>query len=277
VTLGRHDPFRDVASWDADTAREWVTALDLRAASPDQVALRQLLLDKAALGPGDIAVEIGCGTGPLLVELATAVAPDGRVVGVEPQPALAEAARRRIEHGQLADVAAVRVGSADALPLPDAYATAVVAQTVLIHLPEEVLDAALGEMTRVTRPGGRVVSLDQDGDTWIVDHPDRELTRRIVTFNSDQRYADGWTGRRLPRLFRERGLGEVSVAVRTHVDTAAGSYLHGMAQRLCRAAVDAGVVTPVEGDRWIGDLDELATTGHFFSTINYYLCVGVRH
>jgi len=276
VTLGAHDPFRDVASWDTDTAQEWVSALERRATSPDQVALRELLLGKAALGPGDTAVEVGCGTGPRLLDLASAVAPDGHVIGVEPQPVLADAARTRVAERGIGDSVDVRVGSAEVLPVPDGSAAAAVAQTVLIHLPERVLDAALDEMVRVTRSGGRVVSLDQDGDTWVIDHPDRDLTRRIALFNSDQRYADGWTGRRLPRLFRERGLTDVDVTVRTHVDDTAGSYLHGMASRLAKAAAEAGVVSASDGERWTAELDELAAAGHFFSTINYYLCVGVR-
>lgn len=60
-----------------------------------------------------------------------------------------------------------------------------------------------------TRSGGRVVSANQDTETWVVDHPDRSLTRRLVQFYADQRFADGWTGRRLRSLFLHAGLIDV--------------------------------------------------------------------
>ena len=90
------DPFQQFASWDESTARRWATGLDERAADPQQVALRAGILAAARLRPGQVAVEVGCGTGPLLAGLADAVGPTGRVLGVEPQPTLARIAARRL-------------------------------------------------------------------------------------------------------------------------------------------------------------------------------------
>lgn len=271
MTLGAHDPFRDVLRWDAETSRHWVEALDRRAAGADQTALRADVVRAAA--PGDVAVEVGCGTGALLADLARAVGPTGRVLGVEPQPEFARLAAARLSEAGLADRAAVQVGVGERLPVASGSADVCVAQTVLVHLPGPTLTATLAEMVRVVRPGGRVLSVDQDGDTWVLDHPDRELTRRIVRFNSDQRYADGWTGRRLDRLFRQAGLVDVAVSVLPHVDSEPDSYLHGMALRLVEAAAAAGVLDTAEADRWSA---QLAGVGSFFSSINNYRCVGRR-
>jgi len=268
------DPFQEPAAWDVETARQWAEILDLRASNPDQMLLRRELLNAANLRPGDTAVEIGCGTGVLLAELAEAVGPTGSVVGVEPQPVFAEAARRRLAQRGLGGSAEVHNRDAQLLPLGDATADACVAQTVLVHIPDAA--AVLAEMCRVVRRGGRVASIDQDGDTTVIDHPDRELTRRLVRFSSDHRFADGWTGRRLPRMFRAAGLTDMQVTVRTHVDTEPGSFLHGIALRLAESAMEAGAVGENEGSRWLAQLAELADAGSFFSSINYYLCVGAR-
>ena len=221
-------------------------------------------------------LDAGCGTGALLCDLAAAVGPGGRVIGVEPQTALAHAASQRLTAAGYEPVSEVRNESAHMLSLETGSAAACLAQTVLIHLPDEMLQEALREMIRVVRPGGRVVSVDQDGDTWVIDHPDRELTRRIVRFNSDQRYADGWTGRRLRRFFRQAGLSDVEVHTRTHVDTAIDSYLYGMALRVAGSAAEAGTISEAERSEWVRQLHELASAGDFFSSITSFACVGTR-
>jgi len=230
----------------------------------------------ANLKHGDSAIEVGCGTGALLCDLARAVGASGQVIGVEPQKALAEAARQKIAAEGFSEIAAVKNESAEHLSVESETAAACFAQTVLIHLPEQLLQNALAEMARVVRRGGRVISCDQDGDTWTIDHPDRELTRRIVRFNSDQRYADGWTGRRLRRLFRAAGLRQVEVQTLVHTDTDKSSYLFGMAERIAKAAEEVGAITSVECQAWLEQLNESAAQDNFFSSINYYICAGTR-
>ena len=272
--LGTYDAFKDVTSWNAETSRMWAAALNLRSAAADQIALRKRLVRLANLSSGDTAVEIGSGTGALLCDLARVVGKDGKVFGIEPQTVLAEAALARLKVENLSAV--IKTESAAALTIKSETADACLAQTVLIHLPPDVLQKTLAEMARVVRRGGRVVSCDQDGDTWIIDHPMRELTRRIVRFNSDQRYADGWTGRRLHRFFRAVGLKDVEVETLVHTDTEKTSYLFGMAERIAKAAAEAEEIGWEDCRKWLEQLDESTERGDFFSSINYYICVGVR-
>ena len=207
------DPARGIADWTRssrslglgteETARRWAEGLDHRAAVPQQVALRAGVV--AAGGPqcpGDL-VRGGRqrdrraarrGVSPPLV------GPGGQVLGVEPQPTLA-----RIAADRLGDRAGGRLGVGDRLPVRSGVAAAVVAQTVLLHVPAADQVPTLAEMVRVARPGGRVLSVDQDMDGWVIDHPDRGTTRRLLHFNADRRYGDGWTGRRLAALFRAAG------------------------------------------------------------------------
>lgn len=273
--LGSLDPFREVGTWSPDTAAEWTAILAERAGQADQRRLRDVIVDRAAVGLGNHVVEIGCGTGALLVDVADRVGPGGRVIGIEPQADLVAQSRATVA-ALCPGAVEVWQGSAASMALADATVDACLAQTVLIHLPQATIASALAECCRVLRVGGRMVSADQDGDTWIIDHPDRDLTRRILAFNCDQRYADGWTGRRLRRYFLEAGLLDVAVVSVTHQDTMAGSYLHRMAVRIAAAAVDAGVITREEARRWLSELDRLVTRSEFFSSINYYVCCGRR-
>ena len=228
---------------------------------------------RGALRPGDTVVEVGSGTGVTLADLAEAVAPGGRAIGFEPQPFFAGLARQRLADRGFTH-ASVDFGAAEAIPVDDATVDAAVAQTVLIHVPAAA--AALAEMCRVVRPGGRVASIDQDGDALVIDHPDKEVTRRLVAFSSDERYADGWTGRRLQRMFRTAGLDDVTVTMRCHLETEPGLFLHAMALRLAEIALEVGVLSETEWRRWTAGLAELTDAGSFFASANYYLCSGEK-
>lgn len=276
MTLGQHDLFGDLASWSPELAESWASALRLRTSGADQQRLRRRIVELATLQPGDRVAEIGCGTGALLLDLAEAVGRGGRVTGFEPQHKLAAAAEETIAAaGADANTEVLLAGAAD-IELEPASLAAAIEQTVFIHLPQSLIVDTLARTLPALRPGGRWVSADQDGDTWIIDHPDRELTRRIIAFNSDFRYADGWTGRRLSRLLAEAGFVDVQVEVLTHVDTEPGSYLHGMALRIAESARTEGALTIAEYDRWVGRLSPSAGYERFYSSINYYVAVGRR-
>lgn len=276
LPLGTYDAFKDVVYWSEDEAQIWATALKLRADASDQKNLRKIILNLAQLKAGTRAVEIGCGTGALLADLASAVGAKGKVVGFEPQPAFAGEARKTLVENGWSDRAEVREEYSTKLSVQDSFADAAIAQTVLIHLPEQVLKNTLAEMRRIVTIGGRVVSCDQDGDTWTIDHPNRELTRRIIKFNCDQRYADGWTGRHLRRLFQETKLENIKIKTLVHMDTEKSSYLFGMAKRIACAASEVKVISQKEKEQWIADLHETAARGIFFSSINYFVCAGIR-
>lgn len=99
------------------------------------------------------ALDAGCGTGFLSFELA---ARGHRVIGIDLAPAmLAEARRKAAERG-----VAVRFDEADAehLPFTAGSFDLVVSRHVLWTLPHP--DAAIGEWTRVLRPGGRLAVID---------------------------------------------------------------------------------------------------------------------
>jgi ubiquinone/menaquinone biosynthesis C-methylase UbiE len=268
------DPFLTSADWDEELAGDWAGRLDDRAADDMQVRLRQRVCQLAELQPGGYAVELGCGTGPLLAGLADAVGASGTVLGVEPQPVLAQRARARLD-GHPA--VTVHTGPAQALPIADASADAVLAQTVLIHLTPATLDEVLAEARRVLKPGGRLVSVDQDAGTRVIDHPDRQTTRAIIDYACDHLSADGWLGRRLPRLLRSAGFRVESVEIHPHLTTSPHGYLFDGASRIARAAMDGGAITAEAGQRWIGQLHELAQAGSFLASVNYCVTTARRN
>ncbi|RSN51285.1 class I SAM-dependent methyltransferase [Actinomadura sp. WAC 06369] len=129
-----------------------VYELENRAVDPDGV----LPAAMRAIRPwtGATVLDVGCGTGYHLPFFAEEAA---RVVGVEPHAGLAAAAARRARD---APNVAVRVGSAQALPLPDASVDVVHARWAYFFGPG--CEPGLAELDRVVRRGGAVFVIDND-------------------------------------------------------------------------------------------------------------------
>lgn len=120
--------------------------------------LRRWMLDLAGLERGNGVLDVGCGTGTLLLAAAERVGPSGGLQGIEPSPEMAAHARRKAQARHIA--VEVVEASAGSLPFPADAFDATFCTLVLHHLPMPMRDDAIREMHRVLRPGGRAVIID---------------------------------------------------------------------------------------------------------------------
>jgi len=127
--------------------------------------------------PGERVVDAGCGAGIDSLIAAKKVGSDGRVIGVDMTPAMLEKARHAARESNLTNVE-FREGYAEALPVEDGWADVIISNGVLNLMPDKA--AALEEMARVLKPGGRL----QIGDI---------LVQKAVP-ESAKRKIDLWTG-----------------------------------------------------------------------------------
>lgn len=109
-----------------------------------------------AVRPGERVLEVGCGGGGALVELARAVGPDGRVVGVDLSPAMIRRSAARLVRAGLRDRAELRVADAVAIPYPDASFDAVFLSFALELFDTPEIPLVLAECRRALKPGGRI-------------------------------------------------------------------------------------------------------------------------
>lgn len=113
--------------------------------------VRGRLLEAAEIGEGARVLDLGCGTGSLVVMLKRRH-PSARVAAIDPDPKALARARAKVERAG-ADVA-FEQGFADALPYEDGAFERVVSSFMLHHLTGAEKDAALRESFRVLAPGG---------------------------------------------------------------------------------------------------------------------------
>src|SRR5437016_7662617 len=126
------------------------------------------LLELVALEPHEVMLDVGTGTGVVAAAAAERIA-SGVVVGVDPSLPMLHLAR---DHTTV-PLAAARVPG---LPFPARTFDVVVANLVVSHV--EQYDAALADMVRVLRPGGRlgVTAWGMLDDEPVDDGQQRQLT-----------------------------------------------------------------------------------------------------
>jgi ubiquinone/menaquinone biosynthesis C-methylase UbiE len=111
------------------------------------------LLDALAIRPGESVLEVGCGSGVIMRELARRTAGANRLIGRDMSPYLLREARALARRAGLFEHIDFGEGRAEALPLPDGAVDVALSSTVF---EEGDADRMLAEIVRVTRPGGRI-------------------------------------------------------------------------------------------------------------------------
>lgn len=121
--------------------------------------------------PGEAVLEIGCGTGRALVPLARAVSPGGSVTGVDLSEGMLARARSFVAGAAVSQAVRLVHADATALPFEPASFDAAFASFALELFDGPEIPNVLGELTRVLRPGGRVVvvgmSRESPREPWV--------------------------------------------------------------------------------------------------------------
>jgi len=121
-------------------------------------ALRQRTMTLADLQPGETVLDVGCGTGTLAIEVQRRVGNEGRVVGIDPSAVqIARASAKAARHNVPVEF---QIGVIEQLAFPDQSFDVVVSTLMMHHLPASLKRQGLVEITRVLKPGGRLIIAD---------------------------------------------------------------------------------------------------------------------
>lgn len=254
--------------FDAETTQ----LLDRAYVGADLTRRRQCSFDAIAPQPGETIVDIGCGNGLLTQELARAVGPSGRVIGIDPSDDMRASATQRCADYGWVDL---RSGTADALPLPDSCADKAVSVQVFEYIAD--LETATIETLRALKPGGRLVISDVQFDTltWFSDAPER-MARMRASWDEHCVHLD--TAARVSALLKS--LGHTVHDVRPYTVTDHVLKPDGMAVmmlHLMRAyAVQNGHLDTDTVQAWYDEQTQLAQEGRFFFAITQCVVVAQK-
>lgn len=252
------------APFDREVARQ----LEAVYATPDVARQRRVSLEMLALRPGERVLDVGCGPGFLLAEMARVVGRSGLAAALDLNADMLSLARTRC---QTVDGATVLVrGDATAIPFTEGGFDAAVSIQVLEYVGD--VARALAELRRVLRPGGRALIVDTDWDSVVWNAGDAERMRRVLDAFVE-RFADPHLPRSLSRLLTDAGfeLESRDALVLLDAEYDVNTYSLTNLPLIAGFAVGRRGITREEVEAWARDLERLGAEGRYFFSLTRYL------
>ncbi|MDQ0382010.1 methyltransferase domain-containing protein [Amycolatopsis thermophila] len=247
---------------DPDSIAGLISVLDAADALPGAAELRARTYELLHIAPGAPIVDVGCGSGRAVAELTERGA---ECVGVDPSETMLTAARHRRPGLEFVS------GTAEELPFPDGVFAGYRADKVFHEVHDA--EAALREAMRVLAPGGRIVLLGQDWETFVIDSDHPDLTGALVRSRA-RSVANPRVARRYRNLLLDQGVTEITVEVHTAVltDAVMLPVLSGLADH----GLQAEAAPPEQITAWLDEQQRRAAAGRLFLAIPFFLAAGTR-
>ena len=247
----------------------FLAMLESRGRAAGYLSLIRRMINMVQPRAGEFVLEVGCGSGVLDRWLARYTAQANPIIGADINKYLLREAMALAVQEHLADIITFRQGDAEALPFPDEHVDVVLSFTVL---EEGNADRMLGELVRVTKPGGRVAVMVRALDIpWIVNVPLRPELKAKVQTPRGFVASDGCADASLYRRFKRTGLTRVQmfpqIAAFEQAETSQAQFAHS-------AILSA--LTPEETQEWHTGIAQAVADGTYFIAQPFHCAVGTK-
>jgi SAM-dependent methyltransferase len=220
-------------------------------------------------------LDIGCGRGELLEEIALVVGAGSHLAGIDAMPAVIEAAQAK---SPSIDYHSFRF--TDRLPFADAEFDIVLSVDMLECIVNK--GTLLHEVARILKPHGQVIFAHWDWDTQVYASEHTQLIREFIHAFADWQQdwmdaSDGMMGRKLWGLFQSTKQFEGLIEVFTLLETSFQPGLCGY-DRLqdLQALVDKQVISSGDYQCILEEMDTLSREGRYFYSLNSYIYTGKK-
>jgi ubiquinone/menaquinone biosynthesis C-methylase UbiE len=240
--------------------------------TPDVVAQRAQVMALLHAQPGQRALDIGCGPGLTTQSLAEAVGDTGQVLGVDIAAPMLTIARQRC-----AAMPHVNFDLCDVNALPCADASIDIALASQVYEYVETIDAALRELARVIRPGGRAVLVDTDWESAVwASHDDVRMRRVLESWNEHIPHPQ--LPRTLKRRMENAGFDSVTVTVVPLLNSAYDrqTYSVGMMDMIGGFVTGRNGLSAEDIAAWKADALAIGAENGYFFSLSRYVFVGER-
>lgn len=247
--------------------KETTQLLDIVYQGADITRRRQASFDALRPNANETIVDIGCGNGLLTLELARAVGPGGKAIGIDPSSDMLDPAKDRCkEFGSVE----LLIGTANDLPIETGTVDKAVSVQVFEYLDD--IPGAIVEANRVLKPGGKLVigDIHLDSLVWFSDNKER-MDRMIASW--DHHFTQRDVPAILPSIMRDTGFAVEGITPLTACDHTLkpDGLAKMMMQLMVRYAVENKHFSDAEAAAWLDEQNALAAEGRFFYALTHFV------
>ena len=242
----------------------------MRAADPQQTAMRDRYFSWLGLERSARVLEAGCGTGAVARHLAERSEID-EVVGLDPSPMFIEKAK---DLSSATANLSFEVGDARSLQFEDTSFDAVVFHTCLCHVPEP--EKAVKEAHRVLRPGGKLAVFDGDYATTTFAIGDHDPLEQCADAVISALVHDRWLVRRLPTMASTAGFDVVRFDSHGYLQATKPDYLLTLVDRGADSLAGSARIDTSTADALKSEARRRVNAGSFFGFVAFASLIARR-
>ncbi|MEU4688247.1 methyltransferase domain-containing protein [Actinoplanes sp. NPDC023714] len=262
-------PFADIDGLPAPMSAMVLDALTEMGRHPEIRRVRRAAFEALCPRPGQRLLDAGSGAGDVSRRLAATVSPSGEVVALDHSASITAAAIARHDGSNVRYV----TGDVGRLDLPSSSFDGVWCERVLQHV--DSADRAIGELIRVTRPGGRICLVDTDWSSLAFDGMPAGLGEVVMAhvrghFTPKQHDM----GRTLRRRLVANGLTDITATPVTCVFSSPESAAVVLPMVNPRVPEESWQTPPGLRDEWLACVDAAGASGTFLAVLTIWVVTG---
>jgi len=224
--------------------------------------------------PDSQVLDVGCGPAIDTIPLSEFIDDKGRIVGVDYDPAMIEAADQELAKSKITKKVQHVLGNVLSLPFQEDEFDRIHAERLFQVFQKTAIDQIFSELNRVLKSDGRIVLVDMDMATLSLNFSDNDLERKVINHFGFKMRPNGFAGRQLVDILKKYNYKEVLIELMHH---SFGSLTRShFLNWIISGALNAKVITQDEADKWNQELIRKVEDGTFLGYITHVLVSGVK-